>query len=173
MRKILLIALFFTISAPTFAQQKDAKYYYETAMKQSDLKKVISNFSKAIELQPNYTEAIYYRGVAYFHSKDFTKALADFNKVTQIDSKHYGALAYRGRTKDALKKSTEALADLNAALALNAKYGEGHYFRGLYYKSHGNAAKACTDFNQAKKNGYSVPEPDMNGCSPVKTNKRD
>jgi|GEM_PF-4875636 len=164
-RKIATLVIIMFLSVAATAQPvKDAKYYYGVAMKQTDLNKVISNFSKAIELDPKYVDAIYYRGVAHFHNKNHSKALTDFTTVIRLDRKHFGALTYRGRTQESMKQPAQALKDYNDALSLNPKYGEGLYYRGLYFRKNEQQSKACADLKQAKALGYAVPAAELQGC---------
>lgn len=166
MKKIIYISvLFVAFSFQSQAQKvKDATYYYQAAMKESDLNKVIANFTKAINLSPKYADAIFYRGVAYFHNNNPQKALADFNQIIQMDAKSFAAFTYRGRTYERLNNKAAAINDFNAALKINPKYAEGLNFRGLYYKNNGEAQKACADLKQAKKMGFAVADADLAGC---------
>ena len=144
---------------------KKAVKYYQDGMKETNLNNVISKFSKAIELNPNYREAIFYRGVAYYQNKNAQKAINDFNKMIQIDPRNFGAYMYRGRAKESLKLFEDALNDYNKALKMNPKFAEGLFYRGQYFKNNGNdAKKACEDLSAAKQLGFNVSEEDLKAC---------
>ncbi len=144
---------------------KKAQDFYQAAMKETSLDNVVKKFSKAIELNPNFREAIFYRGVAYYQNKNAQKAINDFDKIIQLDPKNFGAYMYRGRAKESLKLLGDALSDYNTAVKMNPKFAEGLFYRGQYYKMNGNdAKKACDDFNQAKKLGFNVAEDLLKDC---------
>lgn len=56
----------------------------------------ISNYYKAIEINPNYVQAYFNRGFAYFQLKDYFGALRDYGKVLQINDNYYEAYNNRG-----------------------------------------------------------------------------
>ena len=47
--------------------------------------KAIAEFSRAIELDPNYAEAYYKRGVAYLRKDKYDEAIADLTKAIELD----------------------------------------------------------------------------------------
>ena len=57
-----------------------------------DTKKALENFTKAIELNPNYTEAYFARGLAYYKLKDRENAKSDLNKCLQLQPNHEEAI---------------------------------------------------------------------------------
>ena len=46
--------------------------------------KAISDFTKAIEINPRHADAYYTRGVVYYYKKDYEKALDDFYKAQKL-----------------------------------------------------------------------------------------
>ena len=49
-----------------------------------DYDKAIADYTKAIELNPDYAEAYYNRGLAYSRKDEDDKSDADFKKFTEI-----------------------------------------------------------------------------------------
>jgi tetratricopeptide (TPR) repeat protein len=45
----------------------------------------ISNYSKAIEINPKFVKAYNNRGIAYISKKQYDPAIADFNKAIELD----------------------------------------------------------------------------------------
>jgi tetratricopeptide (TPR) repeat protein len=97
------------------------------------LDSAISNHSKAIELEPNYVDAYYNRGLAYnqfFHYYDkpfspeinerYNKALADFDKVLELDPTY--VLAYAGKGNAYYRYGEFDNATLEFNRALNSTY---------------------------------------------------
>jgi tetratricopeptide (TPR) repeat protein len=60
-----------------------AKYY-----EQKEYEKAVSEFSKAIELNPNYANAYTSRGYAYDKMGNYEKAIADYIQAIKIDSNY-------------------------------------------------------------------------------------
>ena len=46
--------------------------------------KAISDFTKALQIDPSYAMAYYNRGITYFLKKDYDKAWKDINKVKEL-----------------------------------------------------------------------------------------
>lgn len=55
----------------------------------------IADFSKAIELDPNYAIAYNNRGLAHHGRGEYARAIADFAKATELDSKNACAFVRR------------------------------------------------------------------------------
>ncbi len=58
----------------------------------------INNFSKAIEISPNYVSARYHRGVIYHELGDIPKAMADFEQARSIQDRGLERLVDRDET---------------------------------------------------------------------------
>jgi tetratricopeptide (TPR) repeat protein len=56
----------------------------------------ITDFDRAIELDPQYHVAYYYRGLAYCNQGDYDRAIADFDKAVELDPQDAEAYAERG-----------------------------------------------------------------------------
>lgn len=53
----------------------------------SGVDKAISNYTKAIEIYPEYASAYYNRGIVWFNKGAYGNASADFTKAIEIDRK--------------------------------------------------------------------------------------
>jgi tetratricopeptide (TPR) repeat protein len=117
----------------------------------------IKAFTSAIALNPNYEEAYYGRGIAFYGKRQFDKAIKDYSK--SIDLNHnadifdriYKANAYfnRGNAYFAKGQDDNAIADYSRAIALNPSYFQAYFNRGVVYKSKGQNNKALEDYNRA------------------------
>ena len=93
----------------------------------------VGDFTKAIELDPNLTNAYYGRGAGYSAHKNYYEALADFNKVIEKSPRSITAHKQRGTVYYHLGEIDKATADLRRAVefdpanqdlkALLKKYG--------------------------------------------------
>jgi len=84
----------------------------------ADKEMAVKQFTRAIELDPNFSAAYFYRGLAEFKLGEYKRAIMDFDKVNQLDTTlkvihMYKGFAYR------------QLGDEDNALASFTTYMEG------------------------------------------------
>ena len=60
-------------------------------MEKGNSPQAITDFTKALELDPNYAFAYHYRGLAYDKKGDLDLAIADFTKALELDPNHMQA----------------------------------------------------------------------------------
>ncbi len=75
----------------------------------------LKEFSRAIELNPNYSLAYERRSNAYAGLKEDDKAMSDLNKAIELDPNNGSAYLDRGNFYDKLKKYPQAIADFSEA----------------------------------------------------------
>lgn len=95
----------------------------------------ITNYNKALEINPNYGLAYYNRGLAWFAKKEYDEAIADYTKVIKLKS--FYADAYyndRGNAWKAKGKYKEAIDDYTEAIKINPDFVNAYYSRGLAKK---------------------------------------
>src|SRR4030042_5342299 len=86
------------------AQQKqtelrDAKAYNNRGLAYShkgQYDQAISDFNKALEINPRYAEAYNNRGLAYDERGQLDQAISDFNKALEINPRYAEAYTNRG-----------------------------------------------------------------------------
>ncbi len=78
----------------------------------------ISDFNKAIEIDPKHAGAFYSRGIAYAHKGQYDQAISDFNKAIEINPKHAGACYSRGLAYNHKGQFDQAIADWQKAREL-------------------------------------------------------
>ena len=93
-------------------------------VQQAEYKKAISDFSKSLELKPDYVEAYYGRGDAWIKIGKLKEAIDDFGKVLEIDPDYVKAYYSRGFANLSLSKYKEANIDFKKALELKRNYIE-------------------------------------------------
>jgi tetratricopeptide (TPR) repeat protein len=95
----------------------------------------ITNFSKAIELNPTYREAYEARGVVYLRDKkDYNRAIADFTKAIDLGPRDAKTYNFRGLAYDARSDYDQAVTDYTQALMLDSTYMTALSNRGLAYQ---------------------------------------
>jgi len=91
----------------------------------------IENFSKAIEINPNYAEALYNLGVVQKKAGKLDEAIYSYKKAIDIDSTNVNALNNLGNLLTLKGLFSQSIEYLNKALSLNPKFAEAHNNLGL------------------------------------------
>jgi|WetSurMetagenome_2_1015567.scaffolds.fasta_scaffold82291_3 tetratricopeptide (TPR) repeat protein len=132
----------------------DAEAYYSRAAFNifKSIDSAIADYTKAIEIKPDYTEAYVGRGDLYWNSKNNDKAIADYNKALEIDSNLQEAYSGRGFAYFYSKNYDKAKFDFSKAIEFMSNDStiyvseEKKYF--IYYCS-GWAKVATEDYKNA------------------------
>ena len=99
------------LSVPEKANAENADFYFNRGFEKGnngDYYGAISDFTKAIEIDPQYSKAYYNRGNAKSDIKDYYGAISDYTKSIEINSNYKSAFKNRGIAK-------EKIGDLNGA----------------------------------------------------------
>jgi tetratricopeptide (TPR) repeat protein len=113
------------------------------------LDKAIEDYSKAIEINPNFTDSYYNRGLAYMNSGQPEKAMADYSKALEIEPTYGKAYSSRGVVYFNLRQWDQAIADYSKAIDTDPKYADAYYNRGIVYNNLGQLDKAISDYSKA------------------------
>jgi len=116
----------------TNTAQIGEEYFYSGLEKanQNDHYGAIADYTKAIELDPNYVIAYINRGVMKAALKDYYGSIADFTKAIEIDPNFAIAYYSRGLSKDNLKDIYGAISDYTKAIEVYPYYEDAYYNRG-------------------------------------------
>tara|TARA_B100002003_G_C14135101_1_gene545823 strand:+ start:428 stop:2203 length:1776 start_codon:yes stop_codon:yes gene_type:complete len=105
-------------------------------------------YSKAIELNPKYTDAYYNRARAYEKLKQYDKAEADYNKTIELDAKYINAYSKRANLYIILNQYDKAEADYTKTIELDSKNLELYTNRADFYKDIEQYDKAEADYTK-------------------------
>jgi tetratricopeptide (TPR) repeat protein len=99
------------------------KYFFEANKKfnQQNYQKALEDYSKAIELKPDFAKAYVMRGLVKDEMEDYKGAIADFTKAIEIDAKNVEAYLYRGLSLNNLNNKTAGCLDLKKASDMGFK----------------------------------------------------
>ncbi len=110
----------------------------------------ISDFTKALEINPKFAEAHYYRGIAYAKKGQYEEAISDYNKALEINPRY--ALAYYGRGlvyNEYKGQYDRAISDYSKALEINPRFNWAYVGRGIAYAKKGQDDEGISDFSKA------------------------
>ena len=79
----------------------------------------ITEYNKAIKLNPKKAEFYNHRGMAYFHLSEYSSAMEDLNIAIELDPMSATAYTVRGRVYFELNQYELAINDLNMAIDLD------------------------------------------------------
>jgi tetratricopeptide (TPR) repeat protein len=131
---------------------KQAERYYESGLKkqrEGNLDGAIAGYTRAIELNPNYTEAYNNRGNLKGAREDHDGAIADYDRAIQLDPTHTISYNNRGVQRQEKHDWDGAIADFNHAIELDPKYAKAYYNRGNVKGDKGDHDGAITDYDRA------------------------
>lgn len=152
MKKIILLLII--LSNNLFSQTfEDAFNKGVESANNQDLKSAINYFSKAIQINPESSEAYYSRGTIKMNLKDYQGAIIDFNKTISLDDKFVKAYYNRAGIMFMSQKLEEALPDMNKVIELDETFPEALTVRGQIKFFLKDEEGACKDFNRAKEIG--------------------
>ena len=129
----------------------DAEFAFHQGNLQVVLRNIdeaIEDYTRAINLDPNYVEAYKNRGMAYRNKGDYDLAIEDFGKAIQLNPNF--AEAYFSRGSIYVKKGDidHAMEDFSTAIELKPDYAEAYCNRGNAY--HRNCEIDCAVANYDK-----------------------
>jgi len=151
---ILFLAITLLIGCGKKKEKSAGELYQEalvflTDIEKSDPIKAQEYLTKAITLDPNFTEAYMGRAEAHISLGNSEAAFADFSKAIQLDPTYAEIYFKRGKILAGLEQNEKAFGDFNKAIQLKPNYAEVYFERGKIYFSLSAYKKASEDFNRA------------------------
>ncbi len=124
----------------------------------NDLSSAITDYGDALQIKPDYIEALYNRGVAYRAAKNFTAAIADYSRVITFAPRDVAALTGRGTAYGMKGDNQHAVADLTNAITIGTRDVNARLQRGHAYVRMQRWADALADYDQVLGTAPSNPE---------------
>lgn len=118
-------------------------------MRTNDFDGAITDFNKAIEINPKNSRVYYSRGVAKENKNDFDGSIVDYNKAIELDPKFIWAYENRGIKKSLKNDFDGAIADFNRTIELDPKKATAYLNRGLAKLDKFDYDEAIIDFDKA------------------------
>src|SRR5262249_23180472 len=130
-------------------------FYYD----KDDNERAIADYTKALELSPNYASAYNNRGNAYAAKGELDRAIADYDKAIKIDAKDPFRWNNRGLAWKRKGLYDRAIPDFDQAIKIDPAYTAAYTNRGQTYEEKGDIERAKEDYRHA----LAVPQKYGNG----------
>jgi len=111
--------------------------------------KAISNYNKAIQLNPNDANTYNGRGLAYYDLEQYENAISNYNKAIQLNPNDANTYNGRGLAYYKLEQYKKAISDFKQAIELNLETARIFYFQGNAYKKLREYQKAISSYTRA------------------------
>jgi tetratricopeptide (TPR) repeat protein len=89
-----------------------------TKCERGDFQEALTDYTKAMDLDPKYTDACYGRGLAKSSLQDYQGAVADFTKAIDLNPDHSDAFYSRGNAYLGLGQKSKAHDDFMKTIDL-------------------------------------------------------
>ncbi|WP_414586375.1 tetratricopeptide repeat protein [Scytonema sp. PCC 10023] len=127
-----------------------------------DYYKALGNFSRAIQLDPNFVAAYYERGLLYTYVFfERQKAIEDFTQAIQCDSNFAAAYLERGALRYQEEDKQGAIDDWTEVIRIAPNNSEAYYCRGITREELGDSQGAIEDYIQVFQVCRGVCEDDV------------
>ncbi len=111
--------------------------------------KALEDFSRAVEITPQYCDAYYNRSCAHFELNRFDEAVQDCDRAIAHCPKFAAAYNNRGLAYAGKHNMDQALFDISKAIELSPLDASFYYDRATTYGQMNAFAQALTDFDRA------------------------
>lgn len=155
MKIIQLSLIIFLCSLSIGAAQTSENDFYNSGLTFFQIGKfetAIKNFSMAISIDSNYSDAYRDRGAAYFSLGQYKIAIQDFNQAIEINPKDWKAYNNRALTKSLLQDYRGGIDDYTKAIEINPN-GESYTGRGEAKLGLGLINSGCRDLSKGGELG--------------------
>lgn len=130
-----------------------------TSYNDKNYTKAIALYTQAMQVNPNYDEAYYWRASAKYALSQYKEAIPDYDKAIELNPNNAEAYYYRALTNYNLAAYKETLPDFDKALELNPDVASMYRWRGEAKYKLELYEEAIIDYSKSlelnKNEGYS------------------
>ncbi|MCK4932097.1 MAG: tetratricopeptide repeat protein [Candidatus Aminicenantes bacterium] len=119
-----------------------------------DPKGAIADYTKAIELLPDFAEAFEGRGGVYYATRNFREALKDMDQAIKLKPGNFELYSKRGDIRYESKDIRGALGDYDTSIRRNPNFALNYFKRGMIKIITGNREEGCADLKKADQLGF-------------------
>jgi tetratricopeptide (TPR) repeat protein len=140
-----------TLIEPQKPGKSHQDYYVRAVAKalEKDYQGAVEDYTKAIELNPQFVEAYIKRGATLYKMGDGRGALKDCSEALRINPNLSEAYYYQGRARYRLGYTQAAIDAYTAAIAKEPDFAQAYYHRGLANNDLKELTDAAEDLQKA------------------------
>ncbi|MGK7949257.1 MAG: tetratricopeptide repeat protein, partial [Xenococcaceae cyanobacterium] len=125
---------------PVTALSQEVVYFYlgNSYYYQGNYQQAISDYDRAIEIDPQLADAYNNRGNAHSYQGNYQQAISDYDRAIEIDPQLAQAYYNRGIAHSYQGNYQQAISDYNKAIEINPQYADAYNNRGNAHSYQGN-----------------------------------
>jgi len=134
MRNILLTLALLVLFSSCNKNKEKSDFFFKSALAKKENKDffgALTDYNKAIELDPESAKSYHNRGLVKNDLKDYTGAISDLNKSIQLQPNQTLGFTNRGLVHHRLKDYNKAIADFTKAIEVNPFLPDAYWYMGL------------------------------------------
>jgi tetratricopeptide (TPR) repeat protein len=117
----------------------------------SEINSAIEDYTRAIALNVNYTDALINRSHAYYQTGNYDKVIEDCSRILKLEPKNAHIWNRRGGAWYNKADDDRAINDFSEAIRLKPDFSVAWQNRGNAWQSKGDFEKAAADFEKARQ----------------------
>jgi tetratricopeptide (TPR) repeat protein len=116
---------------------------------QGQMDLAIEQYTEAISIDPEFTDAYFDRGIAFRRIDDYDRTIADYTQAIALDPDHVLSFYQRGVVYHYQGDLDKAISDLNKVTELDSNYALAYAVRGQVYSEIGEIDLAIANYEKA------------------------
>jgi tetratricopeptide (TPR) repeat protein len=139
----------------TLKQLRRARDYYRSAaahFRANEFNEALSDFNKAIELDPANADALFYRIMTLSQLDPRSEPTKDWDRIIEVAPRYkliYVIYLQRANYRARIGKFDESIDDVNKALEFTPNDGSAYHLRGYSYMMKGNLEALYADYKKS------------------------
>src|SRR5271165_7040006 len=134
---------------PVEPEELTAQQWFERGFNAVDLEEKQRFYSKAIQLKPDYAEALNNLGFARYHEGDLDGAIRDYDEAIRLKPDFAEAFYNRGSARSHKGDLDGAVLDCDEAIRLKPNLADAFFNRGNSRRDKGDIEGAIWDYDEA------------------------
>jgi len=118
-----------------------------------EFEKAMEDYDRALELNPEYVDALNNRGMIRGLQQQYQEAIRDFDEAIRIRPDFAKAYNNRGNARRFLGDADGALQDFTRAINIKPTYLDAYINRGILFYLTGDSLAACSDWKFVQRSG--------------------
>jgi tetratricopeptide (TPR) repeat protein len=131
-----------------------------------------SHFKKALEKEPNNSDARFFLARSLDAQGKKDAAMAEYRRVLEKEPEHPKANYYLGRLLYQAQKYSDAERHFKKSVAADAKFAPAQYSLGLAQEKQGKNSDALSSYKKSAETDGSLTQPHFNSAIILKKNKK-